>query len=279
MTERNFCGQCGERTTPGAGFCAACGVPLAPAAANTPVMSGAAEPHPPTEVVTSFQLREPSSRNFGSPDRQVAVDAAMAILGPEDELLLCHSARQPLSGTDGIVALSRRLFLFVDESGSVVDCRPLVHLHHAWSERADHSSLLHVRFDGGSSGTSYELGDPDAAQEFAGRFCAMRGLPQVALNTTASAHISAPQGAALDYGSVSSQHVASRIPSGRARGAGRGVLDVVGASVSVVGKVLTSSLWGLGGVLALGAGEPLGALVAVVYLVYLWVFGGRWLIY
>ena len=44
-------------------------------------------------------------------------------------------------------------------------------------------------------------------------------------------------------------------------------------------KLLTTVLWVGGGLLAFGAGEVLLGLIAVAYLTYLWVFGGRWLIY
>ncbi len=53
----------------------------------------------------------------------------------------------------------------------------------------------------------------------------------------------------------------------------------VGRAVSLVAKLLTSLLWV--GIAAAGAaaGQPVAAVFAAVYLVYLWVFDGRWLIY
>jgi hypothetical protein len=44
-------------------------------------------------------------------------------------------------------------------------------------------------------------------------------------------------------------------------------------------RVLVSTLWIAGGIVAVAAGEPLAVVLVVLYLAYLWVLGGRWLIY
>ena len=49
--------------------------------------------------------------------------------------------------------------------------------------------------------------------------------------------------------------------------------------MGMVGKVLVSLLWAGGGIAAAAGGAPLALIPVVLYLVYLWAFGGRWLIY
>ena len=56
-------------------------------------------------------------------------------------------------------------------------------------------------------------------------------------------------------------------------------LDAVGRGASIVGRVLVSLLWAAGGVIGVISGAPLVGVVAAAYLAYLWLFGGRWLIY
>jgi ABC-type Co2+ transport system permease subunit len=46
-----------------------------------------------------------------------------------------------------------------------------------------------------------------------------------------------------------------------------------------VARLFTSLLWVGGGIVAFSIGQPLIGVVAIAYLVYLWVFRGRWLIY
>ncbi len=56
-------------------------------------------------------------------------------------------------------------------------------------------------------------------------------------------------------------------------------LDAVGRGVSILAKVMVSVLWIAVGAIAVAAGQPLLLLVVIPYLIYLWLFGGRWLIY
>ena len=56
-------------------------------------------------------------------------------------------------------------------------------------------------------------------------------------------------------------------------------MEVAAAGVSMVAKVLTSFLWLAVCIAGFAAGQPIVGIVAALYLVYLWVFGGRWLIY
>jgi hypothetical protein len=52
-----------------------------------------------------------------------------------------------------------------------------------------------------------------------------------------------------------------------------------GQTMSMVGKVLVSLLWVGGGIAATVGGAPLVLIPVVLYMIYLWAFGGRWLIY
>jgi hypothetical protein len=56
-------------------------------------------------------------------------------------------------------------------------------------------------------------------------------------------------------------------------------LDKVAAGASLVARVLVSLLWGAGGVVCFASGAWPAGLIAIAYLAYLWLFGGRWLIY
>jgi hypothetical protein len=49
--------------------------------------------------------------------------------------------------------------------------------------------------------------------------------------------------------------------------------------MSFVAKAMVSALWGAGGIVCFAAGAWWGGLIAIAYLAYLWVLGGRWLIY
>ncbi|MFT3852178.1 MAG: hypothetical protein QM733_05495 [Ilumatobacteraceae bacterium] len=44
-------------------------------------------------------------------------------------------------------------------------------------------------------------------------------------------------------------------------------------------KVMVSLFWALIGIVGVAAGQPLVLIPVVLYLVYLWLFGGRWLVY
>jgi hypothetical protein len=55
--------------------------------------------------------------------------------------------------------------------------------------------------------------------------------------------------------------------------------DAVANGVNMTLKVLTSLLWAAVCVGGFAAGAPIVGVVAIAYLVYLWGFGGRWLIY
>lgn len=55
--------------------------------------------------------------------------------------------------------------------------------------------------------------------------------------------------------------------------------DAVVNGVNMTMKVITTLLWGAFGIAAFSLGHVWLGIVAVLYLVYLWVFGGRWLIY
>ena len=56
-------------------------------------------------------------------------------------------------------------------------------------------------------------------------------------------------------------------------------LDMAAQGGRFVLRLLVSVLWVAAGVAAVAAGEPLAVLLVVLYLAYLWVLGGRWLIY
>jgi hypothetical protein len=53
----------------------------------------------------------------------------------------------------------------------------------------------------------------------------------------------------------------------------------VGTAMSITAKILVSLLWAAAGVAGAAAGKPQALLVVVPYLIYLWAFRGRWLIY
>ena len=55
--------------------------------------------------------------------------------------------------------------------------------------------------------------------------------------------------------------------------------DAVVNGVNMTLKVITSLIWVAVCVAAFAAGQPIVGVVAIAYLMYLWVFGGRWLIY
>lgn len=55
--------------------------------------------------------------------------------------------------------------------------------------------------------------------------------------------------------------------------------DKVLSGVSIVAKVLVSMLWLAITIGGFAAGAPLVGAIGIVYLVYLWFFGGRWLLY
>ena len=48
---------------------------------------------------------------------------------------------------------------------------------------------------------------------------------------------------------------------------------------AVIQKVLVSALWIAGGIAMASAGEVAAIPIVLAYLVYLWLFDGRWLIY
>jgi hypothetical protein len=55
--------------------------------------------------------------------------------------------------------------------------------------------------------------------------------------------------------------------------------DAVVNGVNMTLKVITSLIWAAVCVGGFAAGQPIVGVVAIAYLIYLWVFGGRWLIY
>jgi hypothetical protein len=56
-------------------------------------------------------------------------------------------------------------------------------------------------------------------------------------------------------------------------------MDALHRNLQDLNRILVSLLWIMGAVIAIGIGAPVLALIPVAYLVYLWGFGGRWLIY
>lgn len=56
-------------------------------------------------------------------------------------------------------------------------------------------------------------------------------------------------------------------------------MDRVSAGISMTSKVVVSLLWIAGAVIAFQIGVWYLGLLAIAYLGYLWVLGGRWLIY
>jgi hypothetical protein len=56
-------------------------------------------------------------------------------------------------------------------------------------------------------------------------------------------------------------------------------INRVNRGVSMLGKVLTSALWAAAGVVGAVGGKPIVLLPVALYLAYLWLLGGRWLIY
>lgn len=55
--------------------------------------------------------------------------------------------------------------------------------------------------------------------------------------------------------------------------------DAVVNGINIAGKVLVSLLWLGGAIVTFAAGVWWAGLLCIAYLLYLWVFGGRWLIY
>jgi hypothetical protein len=53
----------------------------------------------------------------------------------------------------------------------------------------------------------------------------------------------------------------------------------VGTAISITANIMVSLLWAVGGVAAAASGTPQILLIVIPYLVYLWAFKGRWLIY
>jgi hypothetical protein len=56
-------------------------------------------------------------------------------------------------------------------------------------------------------------------------------------------------------------------------------MDVATRGVNVTVKVFVSALWAAAGIAGFATGLWWFGLLAIAYLVYLWFFGGRWLIY
>ena len=56
-------------------------------------------------------------------------------------------------------------------------------------------------------------------------------------------------------------------------------LEMAAAGGRLLARILVSALWATAGILAAAAGEPAALVVVVLYLAYLWLLGGRWLIY
>jgi hypothetical protein len=55
--------------------------------------------------------------------------------------------------------------------------------------------------------------------------------------------------------------------------------DAVVKGVNVTAKILVSLLWVAVCIVGFAAGQPLVGIFALLYLIYLWVLNGRWLIY
>ena len=55
--------------------------------------------------------------------------------------------------------------------------------------------------------------------------------------------------------------------------------DTVGHGISMVAKLISTGFWFALIVLGFTAGVPLLGVLGIAYLAYLWLFGGRWLIY
>jgi hypothetical protein len=53
----------------------------------------------------------------------------------------------------------------------------------------------------------------------------------------------------------------------------------VGTAISITARILVSLLWAAAGAVGVAAGKPQVLLVVIPYLVYLWAFRGRWLVY
>lgn len=50
-------------------------------------------------------------------------------------------------------------------------------------------------------------------------------------------------------------------------------------AIGMFSKVMVSLLWVVGGLIAVSLGIWQALFIVIPYLAYLWVFGGRWLIY
>lgn len=55
--------------------------------------------------------------------------------------------------------------------------------------------------------------------------------------------------------------------------------DKFGAAVGGFAKLLVGLLWAAGGAFMFSQGQVVLGLIAVAYLIYLFAFGGRWLLY
>lgn len=56
-------------------------------------------------------------------------------------------------------------------------------------------------------------------------------------------------------------------------------MDVAEAGVSLVAKLAVTALWVVVAIAGFSVGQPILGIAAIAYVVYLWLFGGRWLIY
>jgi len=73
--------------------------------------------------------------------------------------------------------------------------------------------------------------------------------------------------------------IGDQIKSNKVEETGMGFLSGLERGASMFVKVLTTALWGAIGVGGFATGVWWIGLLAIAYLAYIWVWGGRWLIY
>ncbi|MCU1371625.1 MAG: hypothetical protein JWO77_2819 [Ilumatobacteraceae bacterium] len=107
------------------------------------------------------------------------------------------------------------------------------------------------------------------------------GVPTVARGPSAPAAPDVPR-VPMVASRVEAPPAASTAPPARPAAAARpsrSVGDVIGTGVSITARLIVTGIWGAAGVALAAGGQWGGVALVVAYLAYLWLLGGRWLIW